>query len=398
MKKVFLIVFAVAISCTISFANSPPVVSNVSASQRSDGSGIVDIHYTLSDADNDQCEISISVSDDGGSTWDVSASSFTGDIGEGIYPGSRYIKWYSNDDLPGEYGTNYRVKIFAEDNPLVSPIPDSHFMRFPPASDVNTTSYQMGDHFDVGWSDELPIHTVTLNAFYICKYETTNQQYRDYLSAAYAAGQIVVDEGIVYASDDTSRLNPYFITYDASSYSQIGNLGGEEFIIRHRDGISMSNHPVVMVSWYGAKAFCDFYGYRLPTEAEWECAARDGSLYNKYTWGTDSIDSSKCNYNCNNPLGLTSMPYTTEVGRYGQYETHVPCDMAGNVWEWCNDWYSSSYYSVSPQNNPKGPSTGSYRVLRGGSWLVNDYLCRVAIRYSYDPFNFYYNVGFRVCR
>jgi formylglycine-generating enzyme required for sulfatase activity len=143
----------------------------------------------------------------------------------------------------------------------------------------------------------------------------------------------------------------------------------------------MSDHPVVEVSWYGATAFAAYYGWRLPTEWEWQAAADyDGS----YTYGCGtSIDHSKANYDLDNPLNLSSYPYTTPVGYYDQFGYGL-CDMAGNVWEWTDSWYSSS------QN---------YRVLRGGGWSSYDLGCTVSARGNYGyPHVTYSNEGFRVVR
>ena len=167
---------------------------------------------------------------------------------------------------------------------------------------------------------------------------------------------------------------------DTLPNSQITYSGGV-FSVRSRDGYSMANHPVVVVSWYGAMAFCNYYGYRLPTEWEWQAVADYNGSYT-YGCGT-TIDPSKANYWPNNPLGLTSYPYTSPVGYYPAYGYGL-CDMAGNVWEWTSSLYDPRY---------------SYRVLRGGGWdyYVND--CTVANRYySVYPFSTLNTIGFRVCR
>jgi sulfatase modifying factor 1 len=389
----FLSIFA-----SLAFANSAPNVYSVSASQRGDGSGIVDIYYWLTDADGDNCTVSVTVSDNGGSTWAItpSAAALSGDVGAGISSttGGKHILWYSKQTLPGAYGTNYRVKVCAEDNAVTGPIPMSDFLRTPTLTSVATTTFEMGDHSGIGSSNELPIHTVTLNAFYMCKYEVTNLQYRTFLNEALAAGEITVYNNVVFASGDTSYSQPYFSTYESTSSSNI-SYSGSSFLNVTRSNINTSNHPVVYVSWYGAKAFCDFYGYRLPTEAEWERAARSGNLYFEYPWGSNTIDSTKCNYNMNNPMGFATYPYTTPVGYYSSPTGYY--DMAGNVWEWCNDWYSSNYYSSSPSSNPTGPTTGSYRVIRGGGWYDSAYYCRVAYRYDYGPVIRDFSIGFRVC-
>jgi formylglycine-generating enzyme required for sulfatase activity len=207
----------------------------------------------------------------------------------------------------------------------------------------------------------------------------------------------------VYASSDSSRAQPYCDTHSASSFSQI-EYSQDQFTVLSRDGKAMSDHPVVRVSWYGAKAFCDYYGYRLPTEAEWEYAARGGyhDPYYRYPWGSNVIDCSKANYRngssyCN-PLNLTFMPYTSPVGYYGAQGAYGLCDMSGNVWEWCQDWCDSGYYSRSPASNPAGPAAGTYRVLRGGSWDYIDDYCRVSFRHWNSPDRRTHYYGFRVCR
>jgi iron(II)-dependent oxidoreductase len=205
--------------------------------------------------------------------------------------------------------------------------------------------FQMGDSLD-GMSNALPVHTVYLDAFYIDIYEVTNAQYKKFMDAT---------------------------GYKAPTYWNLLDYWNDP-------NYNAPNNPVVGVSWYDAKAYADWAGKRLPTEAEWEKAARGGLVGKRYPWG-DVLTYDDANYN---GIGLKDRwTYTSPVGSfapngYGLY------DMAGNVWEWCADWYDGSYYANSPKSNPKGPDSGSYKVLRGGSWNSDDNL-RTAHRSPSDP-------------
>ena len=273
--------------------------------------------------------------------------------------------------------------------------------------DIPGGTFQMGDSFNEGGSEELPVHTETLSPFRMSKDQVTNAQYAEYLNAADADGLIKVSGWVVYAALDSSNSEPYLDTHSADSDSQIDYTG--TFTVRSKSGRDMSNDPVVGVGWYGAKAFCDYYGYRLPTEAEWEYAARGGLSGNRLPWG-DTITHSQANYYSSSSYSYDISPtrgfhptwndgiypYTSPVGSFAAngYGLH---DMTGNVWEWCADWYSSSYYSISSGTNPTGPTTGSYRVIRGGSWHSYAYFCRVAYRDFYYPYYRNTYIGFRVC-
>ncbi len=294
-------------------------------------------------------------------------------------------------------------------------------------------TFQMGDNLGDGYSDELPVHTVTVDSFYMGRCEVTNQQYCDYLNSAESQGLITVSSGVVYKAGSGTSY-PYCDTSSADSDSQIAYSGGV-FSVRTKNGRTMSNDPMVEVSWYGAVAHCNWrsqqdgkeqcynlstwncdfskHGYRLATEAEWEYAARGGLSGRRFPWG-DTISHSQANYRSYWEAGSPYYPYdvsptegyhptwndgvwpyTSPVGSfaangYGLY------DITGNVWEWCNDWWDSDYYDYSPTTNPAGPINGSSRVLRGGGWYRTANYCRAAHRIDYGPLSRSSLIGFRL--
>ncbi len=212
------------------------------------------------------------------------------------------------------------------------------------------------------------------------KFEITNAQYCKYLNWTMSADLIVEHYGTVYGVHDTQHFWPYFDTFDKISTSQIAYSEGRFSVIR-RDGMSMANHPVVEVSWFGARAFCDSFGYRLPTEWEWQAVADyDGS----YVYGCGmSIDQSRANYwdgATANPHGMSEYPHTSRVGYYPSngYGLH---DLAGNVWEWTDTAISSRD-----------------RILCGGAWTQASGQNEVSYRGSYNAFDTFHAIGFRVCR
>ncbi|MCP4453490.1 MAG: formylglycine-generating enzyme family protein, partial [Planctomycetes bacterium] len=221
------------------------------------------------------------------------------------------------------------------------------------------------------------------------KYETTNAQFCQYLNAVLAEGLIHVVDGIVYAVSDVNQADPYYDTRnDPNDYafSQI-KYQDEHFDVLIRDGYSMANHPVVMVSLHGATAFSDYFGCRLPTLREWKAVADyDGSYI--YGSGT-SIDHDNANYAegflwplwYGNPLGLTSYPYTSPVGYYPAHGYGL-CDLAGNVAE-----------------RTTSVSFDGYCISLGGSWSMLDMFCTVpSSRTLGSPQDMSRDVGFRVCR
>ncbi len=208
--------------------------------------------------------------------------------------------------------------------------------------------------------DEKPYHKVHLDAFYIDKYEVTVEQY----AACVRAGKC-----------------------------KKPNAGGTCNWGKSDRG----NHPINCVDWYQAKSYCEWTGRRLPTEAEWEKAAR-GTDGRKYPWGNQKATCDYAVMNENNQSGCGRGSTWPVGGKPRGASPYGAMDMAGNVWEWCADWYDEKYYRNSPNRNPKGPSSGKARVLRGGSWNGSPNGLRSSPRGRRDPDFRHDNLGFRCAR
>lgn len=212
-----------------------------------------------------------------------------------------------------------------------------------------------------GGRDEYPRHEVLLDAYYIDTYEVTHGRYAEFIKATgHRAPQ--------------HTKNPARTLWTGSTVSE-----------------SLRNRPVINVDWYDADAYCRWAGKRLPTEAEWEKAAR-GTDGRRFPWGNVEPTDKHLNYNQRWQGEKTLMPVGSyEAGKspYGAY------DMAGNVWEWVADWYDPLYYEKSPAANPKGPETGAQKVLRSSGWSVETPLVRIFTRVQSDPLNRNDSTGFR---
>ena len=247
-------------------------------------------------------------------------------------------------------------------------------------------TFTMGDIWDAGSSDELPLHEVTLSSFEISATEITNGQYAAYLTDAVAAGSVTATSSSVTG---TWEGNSYeFLDLDDND-CQISYSEGQFTVDSAKD-----NHPVIEVSWYGATGFAEYYGYRLPTEAEWEYAARGISSGEDHKWSGTSTEAE-----------LTDYAWYSENwdGNYSGREvaTKLPngnglYDMSGNVWEWVSDWYGS--YSSGSQTDPQGPESGSYRVFRGGNCFTFAGNLRCSLRNDNDPNYTGLSIGFRISR
>jgi len=271
----------------------------------------------------------------------------------------------------------------------------------------------MGDAFDEGYpaDGETPVHAVELEPFHIDATAVTNAQFATFVKAS----------GYRTEAEEFGSSAVFHLAVRRSEAEVIGVASGTPWWLnvrgacwRHPEGgdttiADRQNHPVVHISWNDAVAYCEWAGKRLPTEAEWEYAARGGLESARFAWGDDLTSSGR--WNCNiwqgsfpdaNTLDdgfLTTAPAKSfRPNGFGLWNT------AGNVWEWCADWFSPTFYAESSAagptgpTGPTGPDAGAQRVMRGGSYLCHDSYChryRVAARSSNAPDSFSANLGFR---
>lgn len=370
---VFLTLVVVQLTAETDTETQPPVVSNIHAEQRPETT-LVDIAYDLNPVNGHKFAISVAVSDDGGETYAVSAKSFSGDVGENIRGGkSKKIVWDAGKDLPDTFGEHFRVKIIArpqateaetpagdetgkgeEGGIFISPV-DGAKMRLIPAGE-----FEMGRE---GGTDTEPVHTIYLDAFYMDIYEVTNDLYMKFV-------------------EETGYGFPQFWT--------------------HPD-FNRPNQPVVGVSWYDAAMYAQWAGKQLPTEAQWEKAARGGLVGKTYPWG-DQISHDDANYQ--GVGGRDQWNGPAPVGRFSE-NGYGLFDIIGDVWEWCADAYNLTYYRMSPLKNPAGPEkrflfvendfmkASTLRVKRGASWASGIRKLHVAHREQFSPSHRSNNLGFR---
>jgi formylglycine-generating enzyme required for sulfatase activity len=269
----------------------------------------------------------------------------------------------------------------------------------------------MGDAFDEGYAadGETPVHAVRLEAFRIDATAVTNAQFATF----------VKDTGYLTGAEEFGISAVFHLAWERNTDRR------ERDLVNRADGVPWwlaihgadwrspegpgsdvsrrQNHPVVHVSWYDAQAYAAWAGKRLPTEAEWERAARGGLSRRRFAWGDELTPRGRwaCNIwqgefptsNTEDDGFLTTAP----VKSYAPNGLGLWCT-AGNVWEWCADWFDAGYYARSPEHDPQGPDEGEQRVMRGGSYLCHNSYChryRVAARSSNTPESTSANTGFR---
>ncbi|HHZ92648.1 TPA: hypothetical protein EYN98_00535 [Candidatus Poribacteria bacterium] len=384
-------------------ANVPPIITNARV-QQVPNTTLVEILYDLEDLDGDLVTIAIDISSDGGETFNVPAESFSGDVGLNILSGfDKRIIWYAGIDIPHVLGVDYVAKITGDDGFDIEkeeevleeePIGEEGLTRPPtdltrpptdltgPPTEEKPISYEIrgdqeivwlkdgsvmrfvrGGEFDMGSNqspEEFPTHPVSVSSFYMDVNEITVGQYKLFI-------------------EETDYKPPNW--KDVAIYS-------------HTD-----DHPMIEVNWYDAMSYAEWSDKRLPTEAEWEYAARGGLIHNTYVWGNEGPDLEEANYG--NTIKQTTVGGAYEPNGYGLH------DMSGNVWEWCLDEFQGDFYAKSDRVNPLAGELlleeilsnykliGTERVSRGGSFETFPAFIRVSFRDSRPPSWKYNRVGFR---
>lgn len=347
---------------TPEITNSPPIIDRVIVPEEVKAGETVQLEVLAHDADGDGLTYNWEVSEgtvDAAGVWTVPAEATSATVSVHVSDGINALVTSSR----------ISVEIVSPPKPPEPTVPEG--MVLIPAGE-----FQMGSNDPEAQNDEQPVHAVYIDAFFMDKYEVTNLEYQEFILANPRWGKNRIDSR--FHDGDYLRL------WRGDDYP-----GGRP------------NHPVESVSWYAAMAYASWVGKRLPTEAEWEYAARGGLAGKRFPWG-DVIDTGKVNYDQN--VNDTTAVGTYPPNQYGLY------DMTGNVDEWCLDEYNEDFYSSSPRQNPiSGANSVDWvinnftnvktkRVLRGGSWYKPPIAQRVTYRNWVLPVFTDNSVGFRCVR
>ncbi len=326
---------------------------------------MVDITYDVADPDSPTLRVYLKVSADGGTTWEGPVRLVSGDVGRGIMPGAgKRLVWDAGKEIgPNQFGLKYRYRIGADDwqGPLgMVPIQEGPF--------------QMGDVSGSG-----PKHTVTVSTFAMDQWEVSIELWESVRVWGNARGYDLVAGRSFGAQHPVHTISWYdVLKWNNARSEKEGKLpayyvdGAMTEVYRSGDKVPEG------VKWDT--------GYRLPTEAEREKAARGGIAGKLYSWGTDEISPTLANYMASGKGG------TTPIGTYGA-NGYGLYDMAGNVWEWTWDYWGE--YAQTAQTDPRGPSSGSRRVIRGGAWETPGLVCGSAVRSDRSPSDGSNIIGFR---
>ncbi len=231
-------------------------------------------------------------------------------------------------------------------------------------SRIPAGKYPIGSPEGIGDPDEKPLHDVRLNAYYMDKYEVTAKDYIKFVT-------------------ETASNHPEWMKPNGKFDIKTGK---EDFYAHLSKMLAKDEYPIVGVSWKNAKAYCKWKGKRLPTEAEWEIAAR-AKTKTKYYFGNDESKANDYSWNETNSAKNIHSIGQKKPNSFDLYDMH------GNVWEWVNDIYDRNFYRISPRMNPKGPGKGNEYVIRGGSWAFDMDSARCGNRASYSHAND--DIGFR---
>ena len=290
--------------------------------------GLIQIRYRLDGQDTEACTVGFKVSDDGGQTFDITPTAVAGDVGQVSASGEKSAVWDVEKDHPELLCEDCVVAVEAFPASTQSKASRQDMVL------IQAGPFQMGSPGNEGAANEYPRHPVTLDAYFIDRFPVTVARFRTFIQA-------------------TGRSMPI------------------------QPAWNKDENPVVFVDWNEAEAYCAWAGKRLPTEAEWEKAAR-GRSDARYSFGDSEVQLSSHAWFSNNSGGRTHPVGQKKPNPYGLY------DMQGNAAQWVSDWYDDSY-AGAVTHNPQGPKTGTMRVLRGGSWSSFASACRAASRDWFFP-------------